>query len=290
MDKISSRNREAAIAQRATVLETPCADGTMPFRQWNTGAPVTLVLLHGGSGSWTHWLANIPRLAEQFHLVVPDLPGLGDAARLAPGYSAQDAADWTARGIGQVLGEKPFHLVGFSWGATLASLVAAQVPVDRLLSLVLVGPAALGELPGRLGMLPLVSRKPDMSEAELWEVNRENLARLMIFDRARIDDLAVYLQTENTRRARFNSPQFARTRLILEALAIVTAPLRVVYGEYDAATYPYLGFAKQQLASVRGDLAFEVLPGAGHWVQYELPEQFNEGLIRWIVSNTVLAD
>ena len=56
------------LLDRATRLETPCGSGSMIWHRWRpdpapTGAPHRpVVLLHGGSGSWTHWLRNIDAL------------------------------------------------------------------------------------------------------------------------------------------------------------------------------------------------------------------------------------
>ncbi|HEX4114045.1 MAG TPA: hypothetical protein VH020_16050, partial [Stellaceae bacterium] len=47
----------AALDRVARHRETPCGDGTMVWREWGEGVPV--VLLHGGYGSWQHWLRNI---------------------------------------------------------------------------------------------------------------------------------------------------------------------------------------------------------------------------------------
>ena len=43
---------------------TACGDGSMVWRVWGDGDP--LVLLHGATGSWNHWLLNIPALAGRF--------------------------------------------------------------------------------------------------------------------------------------------------------------------------------------------------------------------------------
>ena len=43
------------------------------------GAGPTLLLLHGGTGSWTHWVRNIGPLSRRFSLMVPDLPGMGES-------------------------------------------------------------------------------------------------------------------------------------------------------------------------------------------------------------------
>src|ERR1051325_7613012 len=66
------------IAAEAERFATPCGDGTMAWRSWGQGAP--LVLLHGGYGSWMHWIRNVPPLSRQFRVIAPDLPGLRQAA------------------------------------------------------------------------------------------------------------------------------------------------------------------------------------------------------------------
>src|ERR671931_2054547 len=63
-------------AAAARIL-TACGDGRMVWRLWGSGPP--LLLLHGGHGSWTHWIRTIPALAGQCTVVVPDMPGYGDS-------------------------------------------------------------------------------------------------------------------------------------------------------------------------------------------------------------------
>ncbi len=45
------------LERTARRTETPCGDGTMVWRSWGEGP--TLVLFHGGAGSWRHWAHNI---------------------------------------------------------------------------------------------------------------------------------------------------------------------------------------------------------------------------------------
>ena len=52
------------LADRSELLTTPCGSGSLAWRRWGEGVPI--VLAHGGSGSWTHWIKTIPELAKRF--------------------------------------------------------------------------------------------------------------------------------------------------------------------------------------------------------------------------------
>ena len=67
----------AAVAADAEVIHTPCGDGNLVWRRWGKGKGAPVVLVHGGSGSWTHWIKNITGLAERGEVWAGDLPGLG---------------------------------------------------------------------------------------------------------------------------------------------------------------------------------------------------------------------
>ena len=57
------------------VTEVACGD--MVWRAWGDGPP--LVLLHGASGSWTHWIRNVLPLAAHRRVLAADMPGYGDS-------------------------------------------------------------------------------------------------------------------------------------------------------------------------------------------------------------------
>src|SRR2546429_9864823 len=60
----------------ATRQLTPCGAGSMVWRIWGEGRP--LVLLHGASCSWTHWIRNILPLARSVRVLAPAMPRFGD--------------------------------------------------------------------------------------------------------------------------------------------------------------------------------------------------------------------
>ena len=65
----------------------PGAAGDVVWHSWGRGEP--LVLLHGGTGSWLHWVRNVEPLARDFTVLVPDLPGSGESASPPPPISAE---------------------------------------------------------------------------------------------------------------------------------------------------------------------------------------------------------
>tara|TARA_R110002073_G_scaffold109423_2_gene245350 strand:+ start:3603 stop:4472 length:870 start_codon:yes stop_codon:yes gene_type:complete len=281
-------NQITALENEAVVASAACGAGVMPFRVWRPqhdqmGGEL-LVLLHGGSGSWNHWIKNIPLLSSYYELVVPDLPGLGDAASLARDASPEVVAGIVAEGLKSVLGPRRFHLLCFSWGSAVGSLVTARLG-EQVKSLMLVGPASLGRMSTGAVRLKLRSRSRDMTEEEINNVNRENLAQLMIYDRDKIDPLAIYLQNINTTRARYNSPQYANGEYVLEGLEQSQIPLLVIYGSEDAVGSNSLEERQQKIKAVHPDAQFEVVPGVGHWLQYEHWQWFNSRAVTWIEAN-----
>ena len=52
-----------------------------------------------------------------------------------------------------------------------------------------------------------------------------------------------------------------------------------IWGEQDATTKGYLAGRKALLEKLHPEVDFRVIEGAGHWVSYERPEEFNETLL-----------
>jgi 2-hydroxy-6-oxonona-2,4-dienedioate hydrolase len=56
---------------------------------------------------------------------------------------------------------------------------------------------------------------------------------------------------------------------------LIGARLDGIWGGRDATAYPYVGERARALHAVQPGARFEVIDGAGHWVQYEAAERFN---------------
>jgi 2-hydroxy-6-oxonona-2,4-dienedioate hydrolase len=268
------------VAAEAQRIETPCGEGSMVWRVWGSGPP--LVLLHGGYGSWTHWIRNVLVLAREFTVIAADLPGLGESATPPEPHSAEGLARIIVDGLGTILpGGERFHLTGFSFGGVLGGHVAALLG-DQVRGFTIVGSNGLG-LPRQ--PTELERQKPGGTVEELLAIARYNLGVLMIADKGKIDDLAVYIQYMNAPRGRIRSRRFSRTDTLIRALPRVTAQLSGIWGGRDAGAHPYLDERKRVLDDIQPGVRFEIIPGAGHWVAYEAAERFNQVLAEIVTAN-----
>jgi pimeloyl-ACP methyl ester carboxylesterase len=260
-----------ALARAARKIKTPCGEGTMVWRVWGAGDP--LVLFHGGSGSWTHWIRVIPDLCKDYELWVADLPGLGDSAMPHKPWVPQSSAAVVVAGLDQLFATHVrLRMAGFSFGGQIAGLSAAALG-SRVLSLTLIGVAALGLRAAPRE--PFAKRRPGMSAAEIAATFRQNLEVLMFANPANIDALAIHLQAQNIARARFRSRPFAATDLLARALEHVTAPLKTIWGTRDIVARPSLEARLDILRRHHPELAVRLIEGAGHWVMYERAAEFN---------------
>ncbi len=270
----------AAIDSRAERIETPCGSGSMIWRRWGprSGGRPALVLLHGGYGSWTHWLKNVESLAKRYSVLVPDLPGLGDSADAPKPYGAETLAAIVAEGIARIAPGESVALCGFSFGAVIGGHVAAQMGT-RVSSLLLLGAAGLG-LPRK--PLALTRVEPGMTAAQIAAVQRGNLVALMFGDERRVDDLAVYLQNENTRRGRLDSRPIAFTDTLVHTLPKATARLGAIWGEQDATAIDAIEQNFAVLRKLSPGLYCDTIADAGHWAQWEQPAAFEGKLIAFV--------
>lgn len=91
------------------------------------GAGDPVVLLHGWPQSWYEWRHLIPKLAEHYTVVAPDLRGFGDSDKPAAGYDKRTVAEDVYQ-IVRHLKLGPVKLVGHDLGAEVAYAYAAAHP------------------------------------------------------------------------------------------------------------------------------------------------------------------
>ncbi|HEY1506625.1 MAG TPA: alpha/beta hydrolase [Stellaceae bacterium] len=266
----------AALDARAERIATPCGNGSLIWRRWGNGR--ALILLHGGYGSWTHWLRNIEPLAARYSVLACDLPGLGDSADAPKPYSAESLAAIVAEGIARVAPDESVAMCGFSFGAVIGGHVAAQMGTT-IESFLMLGAAGLG---GERRPLALTRVEPGMTLAQIAEVQRGNLIKLMFGNATRVDELAVHLQNENTRRGRMDSRSIAFTDTLVHTLPKASARLGAIWGEQDATAAGAIGQNFTVLRKLKPGIYCDTIADAGHWAQWEQPALFEKKLTAFI--------
>jgi len=251
--------------------------GPMVWHEWgheslDQGAS-TLVLLHGGSGSWTHWIRNVaPLVVDGFHVLAVDLPGFGDSALPENGGDV-DALIEPLHAAWQMLrASDHVSFLGFSFGGMTAALWLAAYPQDAT-NLILVGSPGLGiKSPHRV---PLKGWRHLPTQALQLEAHRHNLLALMLHDENKLDELAMTVHRLNVIRDRMPRRRLSSTPIVANTLPLIECPVHVIYGEWDALYQGRMAEVENLFKTMTPQLAsWQLVAGAGHWVQYEAAEAF----------------
>jgi pimeloyl-ACP methyl ester carboxylesterase len=107
---------------------------TLHVAEAGSGPP--LLLLHGWPQHWWCWRLLIPRLAESYRVIAPDLRGFGWSGAPRGSYAKSTfAADVLA--LLDIEGLDRVRLVGHDWGGYTSFLLALEHPerVERMVAL-----------------------------------------------------------------------------------------------------------------------------------------------------------
>jgi pimeloyl-ACP methyl ester carboxylesterase len=247
------------------------------WRRFGQGPAVAM--LHGGHGSWLHWARNIEALAQHHTVWVVDLPGYGDSDVPSPVEMA-GLVQATQVTLDALVGaDTPVALIGFSFGG----LVSAQVAKRRtgVTALALLGPGGHGGPRRPIGELRSWRRAAsDGDTALLGATMRHNLMMHMLHAPGALDDAATHIHTVSCRRTRFASKPISHAGGLLPLLTAPSGPLLMAWGEHDVTTDP--AWVMQAVQAQQIPAQTVLLPGAGHWVQYEAADAVNNLLLTWL--------
>lgn len=279
LDVAGEFNEVRDLAARAARFETPCGAGRMVWHRWGKGRP--LLMLHGGSGSWLHWLRTIPALESGFSILVPDLPGMGASDLPHEPYEAEPYGDIVREGFEALCrSSEPVDVVGFSFGAGLAARIACLME-GRFRHVVLSGanfypPQPLRPRPN------FVSLKRVETAEERMKAVRNNLKVMMVRHDHNVDDLSVHLYNVDTSRRQLPRVSFSGFATLRHDLARLKIQGRVtaISGEDDQIIGHDAAGQAEQLRSLHPKAEYHAVPGAGHWVMYEGDQGYNAALLR----------
>jgi epoxide hydrolase 4 len=284
------------------------AECRMHYVTRGEGKPI--LFLHGFPQFWFLWRRQLQDLGEDHAVYAPDMRGYNLSCRPedVEAYRMRHLlAD--VRELIEHLDLAPLTLVGHDWGGIVSWAFALKYP-EMLERLVIIdGPPPftwnrdLRESPKQRDavnyMLEFSKPSPgpeDMMAANDFSLMDDLLVRIggagaQLSD----EDRAVYHEAwarPGALRGGLNYYRAARMGDQVAAGGVpegyanritsqtVDVPTLVIWGENDAALLPSL---TRGLSEWVPDLRVEILPGAGHWVPYERPDQVNS-LIREFVD------
>jgi pimeloyl-ACP methyl ester carboxylesterase len=244
---------------------------TVAFERAGQGAP--LLLLHGAFGDSREWHPQLDALSDEFTVIAWDAPGCGRSFEPPDDLGLEGYADCLVGLIRALCLERP-HVLGLSFGSGLALELFRRHPqLPR--SLVLV--SAYAGWAGSLGREVAEQRRDAFLTGA--ELPREDVVRefsTTLFTEsvpAEVVDAVVAVANDFRPaglRAMANALADADLRDVLPRIDV---PTLLLYGEDDKRSPVSIG--EELHAKIPGS-AFVVVPGAGHMVNLEAPERFND--------------
>ncbi len=251
-----------------------------------------LLLVHGWPENWYAWRLLMPELAKSYTIIAVDQRGIGLTEKTAEGYDAATLADDLAALMTE-LGHQRFAVVGHDTGYIIGYALAAdhRDRVDRL---------AVAEIPGAPGVgnpadaPPLFL--PEALNNKLWHIpfNRvdDDLIVDMVFSNAEayygyeftiqgggvaLPDYAIdyyvdlYTRDKDVLRASFGLYRAWEVTLnqnVQRQEAKLTIPVLGIGGANSWGPAPAEG-----MKPAATDVQAVVIPGVGHWVAEQAPEE-----------------
>lgn len=248
-----------------------------------------LLMLHGWPQHWYMWRNQIPTLAQEFRLVMPDMRGAGWTDAPANGYDKETLAT-DALNLMDALGLDRAKLIAHDWGGWTGFIMCLRAPerFERFLALNIPPPWS-GDFSLRrlrsswrswyqfVNASPYLGRRVVQPGSRYMEVMFERSAkRPGTWDRIAIDTFTAQFAEPARARA---SQLIYRTFVTREAFAVargryshtrLRVPTRIVFGADDFAIPTVLLEGDHDRHA--DDFAIELVPGCGHFIAEEQPE------------------
>ncbi|OHU63017.1 alpha/beta fold hydrolase [Mycobacteroides chelonae] len=254
------------------------------YAEAGQGPPV--VMLHGGgpgASGISNYSRNIAALAQNFRVIVPDMPGYGRSTKKPDHTDTYRYIADMIRGLLDHLGIDTAHLIGNSLGGAASLRLALDTP-HRVSKLVLMGPAGIGTTRG----LPTAGTLSLLNYYTGSGPSRDKIATFirtyLVYDGSSVSDELIDLRYQasidpeilaNPILKRPSKPQTIwRSDLTRDSgLKHLQTPTLVLWGKDDKVNKPAGGPA---LLTTMPNAELVMTSQTGHWMQWERAELFNQ--------------
>ena len=225
------------------------------------GAGPALVVLHHSWGS-PGWTPLYERLATQFDVIVPDMPGYAGSERPEWAREPRDLAIVVGRVL-ERLNVTAGVLVGLGFGGYVAAELATMNP-SRLARLVLVGAAGVKPQDGEILDQMMVSHRDYVKQS----FRDESTYNDVIGERA--EELRELWDFSREMTARVTWKPYMFNRRLTPLLGDLTLPTLLIWGEHDKVMPLECAHQYQGLIP---DARLEVISEGGHLIEMEEPDR-----------------
>ncbi len=280
----------AADADGAINSRTADVEG-VKLHYLTAGHGPAVILLHGYTQTSRMWKPLIPLLAEQFTVIAPDLPGIGDSEIPADGLDMKTAAI-RIHTLAKSLGIEKARVVGHDIGLMVAYAYAAQFPAETeklvVMDAFLPGVAGWEDVYNNPGIWhfrfngptpeALVQGRERTYFEHFWNDFAADKTH-SIPEADRVAYTAAYARPGRMRAgwAYFVSFQQAAKDFAELSQTKLTMPVLAIGGE--KANGALLG---EQMKIVASDARVVVLKNTGHWVVEEQPKETTDVLMKFL--------
>jgi 3-oxoadipate enol-lactonase len=247
------------------------ANGTVNASQSGNGPP--LVLLHSLLSDRASFDKIVPKLSENFRVVVPELPGFGESDAVSGGLAA--VADRMAGAIDDSADGEDVIVLGNGYGGFVALQMAIRHP-NIATKLILADCGAAFSEPGRKAFRTMAAVSKAKGLPAITDVAMRRL-------------FAPEFQEANPGLMRDRREAFLKTdpevfRAACDALAEldlrpqlgqVKVPVLVLVGEQDEATPPPMS---HEIAAGLPQARLKIIPGCAHVPQLQAPSAFLDAI------------
>ncbi|WP_183561542.1 alpha/beta fold hydrolase [Mucilaginibacter sp. SP1R1] len=284
-EQIDDRYTDEALVQMLPKFKNGFADVNgikLHYVEGGLGAP--LILIPGWPETWWSFHKVMPGLSERYHVVCPDLRGMGSSEKPKSGYEKkQMAADIAA--LIKYFGFQKVNIAGHDIGASVAFSFAADYP-ELTNKLILIDTPPPDDSMYKLPMLPV----PGYPHPWWLAFNQVKvLPEQLLAGRMRylLDWIFDNLLVEKSSIDDFSRAVYALNYNGIDAIRASNGWYQAFpkdiqdFKAYDKLSIPVLGIAgsgfqllQTSLPGLTKDLKLVKLEGCGHFIQSENPAGF----------------
>lgn len=245
------------------------------YREEGEGPPV--VLLHANYASLFMWEPWVAALKDRYRVIRLDLPAHGLTGPEPSGnYSLQRIQSLFEQFV-DARGLERFVVVGTSIGGTVAMRYAADHP-ERIERLVMISP---GSLEARVRGRTTPANVPKIADVLAWVTPRAFTGYMLrndYGDPARVTDAVIdewyaMWMREGNRQAMIDLLRQYVSGGVEAKIRSIRVPVLLIWGEKNKRVPLALAYETRALLANSPQVQLEVLPGIGHMLVQEAPQQ-----------------